>query len=78
MAGYWSRFASTGNPNVDDDSVVHWQIFREPFGKGRGANRYLVLDSVIRSDKRQIESGCDFWEPFFLRSMIGKVPAGQF
>ena len=77
MAGYWARFAATGNPNVDDDTVVHWQVFREPVGNGRGANRHLVLDSVIRSDKRLRESACDFWEPYFLRTMMGGVPAWQ-
>jgi len=77
MAGYWARFAATGDPNIDDDTVVHWQTFRDPLGHGRGANRYLVLDSKIRSTRRPHESACDFWEPYFLRSMLGKVPAGQ-
>ena len=77
MAGYWTRFAATGNPNVDDDSVVHWQPFRDPSGQGRGASRHLVLDTVIKSDKRLRESACDFWAPYFLRSMLGKVPASQ-
>jgi para-nitrobenzyl esterase len=77
MAGYWARFAATGNPNIDDDTVVHWQTFREPQGQGRGANRHIVFDATIRSDKRLRESSCDFWEPYFLRSMLGKVPAGQ-
>lgn len=77
MAGYWSRFAATGNPNVDDDTAVHWQVFREPVGNGRGASRHLVLDRVIRSDKRIRESACDFWEPYFLRTMLGGVPAWQ-
>ena len=77
MAGYWSRFAAIGNPNIDDDSVVHWQMFREPTGLGRGANRYIVLDSVIRTDKRLREAACDFWEPYFFRTMLGKVPAWQ-
>jgi carboxylesterase type B len=27
MAGYWRRFADRGNPNADDDTVVHWQPF---------------------------------------------------
>ena len=77
MAGYWSRFAATGNPNIDDDTVVHWHPFRDPFGQGRGASRHLVLDRVIKSEKRLRESACSFWEPFFLRSMLGKVPASQ-
>jgi para-nitrobenzyl esterase len=77
MAGYWSRFAATGNPNVDDDSVVHWQTLHAPQGNGRGALRYLVLDQKIRSDKRLREDACDFWEPYFLRTMLGKLPAWQ-
>jgi carboxylesterase type B len=77
MAGYWSRFAATGNPNVDDDTIVHWQMFRDPSGQGRGANRHIVLDSVIRTDKRLRESACDFWEPYFFRTMLGTVPAWQ-
>ena len=77
MAGYWSRFAATGNPNIEDDAVVHWQPFRDPAGLGRGAVRHLVLDSVIRSDKRLREPACEFWAPYFLRSMLGKVPASQ-
>ena len=77
MAGYWTRFAATGNPNIDDDTVVHWQSFKDPLGSGRGSNRYIALDTVIRTDKRLREDACDFWEPYFLRSMFGKVPAGQ-
>jgi para-nitrobenzyl esterase len=75
MAGYWSRFAATGNPNIEDDSVVHWQGFRDPLGVGRGANRYLTLDSQIKSNKRLRESACDFWEPHFLGTMMGTRPA---
>jgi para-nitrobenzyl esterase len=76
MAGYWSRFAATGNPNIEDPTVVHWNGFHNPLGNGRGANRYLVIDSTIRSEKRLREAACDFWEPHFLRSMLGRVPAG--
>ena len=45
--------------------------------QGRGAERYLVLDRPIRSDKRLREGACDFWEPFFLRSMLTGKPATQ-
>jgi para-nitrobenzyl esterase len=77
MAGYWSRFAATGNPNVDDDSVVHWHTSRHPQGDGRGADRHLVLDLTIRSDKRLREDACNSWEPFFFRSMLTGRPAWQ-
>ena len=77
MAGYWTRFAATGTPNVDDDTVEHWPAFKDPHGLGRGSNQFLIFDSVIRSGKRPREAACDFWEPYFLRSMLGKVPAGH-
>jgi len=77
MAGYWTRFMLTGNPNTEDESVVHWPAFKDPLGIGRGANKHLVFDRVIAADKRLRESQCDFWEPFFLRSMLGGVPAGS-
>jgi para-nitrobenzyl esterase len=78
MAGYWARFAANGHPNIDDETVVHWQSFRDPQGEpGRGAGRYLQFDTNIRTDKRLRESACDFWEPYFLKSMLGKVPAWQ-
>lgn len=75
MAGYWSRFIATGNPSVDDDAVVHWQRFRAP--EGRGADRYLVLDRVIRSDERLREVPCGFWDGLSLRSLLGTLPAAH-
>jgi para-nitrobenzyl esterase len=75
MAGYWTRFAATGNPNSDDDSIVHWPAFKHPTGLGRGSDKYLVFDSVVREGQRLREEQCDFWEPFFLRSMLGGLPA---
>ena len=71
------RFAATGNPNTDDDTIVHWPAFKDPLGLGRGSNQYLVLDRVIRKAKRPQEDACDFWERYFLRSMLGKAPAGE-
>ena len=77
IAGYWTRFAVTGNPNTDDDSVVHWPAFKHPTGKGRGSDKYLVLDWPVREDKRLREAACDFWEPFFFGSIAnGPMPAG--
>jgi para-nitrobenzyl esterase len=75
IGGYWMRFAATGNPNTDDGTVVHWPAFRHPTGSGRGSDKFLVLDTTIREDKRPREEFCDFWEPFFLRSVTGGVPA---
>ena len=76
MAGYWSRFADTGNPNTDDPAVVHWPAFTRPSGGGRGVDKHLVLDVPIHQRRRLREAQCDFWEPYFLRSASGSVPAG--
>jgi hypothetical protein len=43
MAGYWTRFAATGSPNVDDDSVFHWPLFKDPTGPGRGCEPFRHL-----------------------------------
>jgi para-nitrobenzyl esterase len=75
MAGYWRRFADTGDPNTGDETVVHWQTFSRPDGDGRGADRYLILDAPITSDKRLREAQCAFWEPYSFRSITAAVPA---
>ena len=74
ISGYWTRFAVAGNPNGDDTDV--WPVFTHPHGDGRGADKYIVLDSPTREDKRLREAQCDFWEPYFLGSVVGgAVPA---
>jgi carboxylesterase type B len=78
ISKYWTRFAWNGNPNIDDETAVHWPAFKHPNGRGRGANKYLVLDWPLRQGKRLREAQCDFWEPYFLRSIVdGSVPAGH-
>ena len=77
MAGYWVRFASTGNPNTDDETVVRWPAFKHPTGNGRGADKYLILDSVVREGMRPREAACDFFEPFFFRAVLVSAPASQ-
>jgi para-nitrobenzyl esterase len=75
MAGYWTRFAARGNPNSDDETVVHWPAFKHPTGLGRGADKYIVFDSTIHEALRPRETQCDFFEPLFLRSLLTGVPA---
>jgi carboxylesterase type B len=77
MARYWTRFAATGNPNSEDESVVHWPAFKHPTEPGRGADKYIIFDSVITEGKRQREEQSNFWEPFFFRSMLGGLPASN-
>jgi carboxylesterase type B len=76
IAGYWSRFAGTGNPNTDDPAVVHWPAFTRPSGAGRGVDKQLVFDVPIHEGQRLREAQCDFWEPYFFRSASGSVSAG--
>jgi carboxylesterase type B len=75
MAGYWTLFARTGSPNDDDDTTVHWPRFSRPRGRGRGVDKYLLLDLPVQEGLRLNETQCDFWEPYFLRSTTGAVPA---
>jgi para-nitrobenzyl esterase len=75
MSGYWTRFATTGNPNSDDPSVVHWPAFSRPAGEGRGVDKFLAFDLPIQDGPRLHESACDFWESSFYRSATGSVPA---
>jgi para-nitrobenzyl esterase len=75
MAGYWTRFAASGNPNRGDDSAFSWPRFNRPDGRGRGTDKYIILDSVIQEGERLRETQCDFFEPFFFRSVLGGVPA---
>ena len=75
LAGYLTRFAAGGNPNIDDESVVHWPGFTHPAGLGRGPAQHIVLDWPVSTDKRLREVQCDYWETLFLGSINGAVPA---
>ena len=43
MSGYWTRFAATGSPNTDDESVIPWLALTRPTGRGRGNDKYRSL-----------------------------------
>jgi len=75
MAGYWTRFAATGSPNRGTDSAFSWAPFKHPTGAGRGADNYLILDANLREGSRPRERECNFFEPFFFRSVLAGVPA---
>jgi para-nitrobenzyl esterase len=75
MAGYWTRFAATGSPNRGTDTAFSWAPFTHPSGAGRGADNYLILDANIREGSRPREFQCNFFEPFFFRSVLAGLPA---
>jgi len=74
MAGYWTRFAASGDPD-GGPSIPRWPRFTDSHGEGRSSNKFIVLDVKSTDSKRPREQACDFWEPYFLRSMLGQVPA---
>jgi hypothetical protein len=71
MAGYWTRFAATGNPNRGDDSAFSWPPFTRPDGSGRGNDKHIVLRPDLGEEARLREPQYDFFEPLFLRSVLG-------
>jgi para-nitrobenzyl esterase len=77
MAGYWTRFAATGNPNRGDDSAFSWPPFKRPDGSGRGNDKYIVLKPDIGGATRPREAQCDFFEQFFFRSVLSGEPAAN-
>lgn len=77
MGGYWSRFAATRNPNVEDEAVIPWPEFKHPSGRGNGADKYLRIGSPIEDTLRFANERCDVWDRLFLRSITGAVPAAR-
>ena len=71
MAGYWTRFAATGNPNSTDLGAVHWPAFTYP------SNSLMVFGSPTNNDNRAPGNAYDFWEPYFLGTMMGGVTAAH-
>jgi len=78
MTGYWSRFAAIGSPNIDDDAVAHWPAFKHPTGRGIGSDKYLTFGGFAAEEGLRFgNERCGVWEPLFLRSITGAVPAAQ-
>jgi len=69
MSEYWARFAAAGNPNAG--SVEQWPRFIQT------SARYLVLDTSSGEASHLRDQYCNFWDHYFLRSLLGTVPASQ-
>ena len=78
MSTFWRRFMETGDPNPQG-VPVQWPPYR--------AARYDETVDPLRSDYYFSfgdhlgvstflrDQACNFWEPFFLRTAVGAVPA---
>ena len=69
MAGYWTRFAATGDPS--GDGFPTWLEYR------KNHDNYFVFDFAVSAGVDQRSEACEFWSPFFLRSMLGGVTAAS-
>ena len=80
MSTYWRQFAETGTPNARDNPI-QWPLFRplpsqEPVDRLQ-SDRYLRIDRLFTEDGYLRDSQCNFWEPYFLRTVVGAVPAAS-
>ena len=73
MAGYWARFAATGDPGGPGEQL--WTRYGEPVGRSGARRDHLILDTNVRRGEDLREEACDFWDGFFLRSMLASAPA---
>jgi para-nitrobenzyl esterase len=69
MAGYWSQFAATGDPN--GGTLLPWLEYR------KNHDNFLVFDTSLSSGVDQRADACAFWSQFFFKSMVGGVTAGS-
>jgi len=67
LAGYWARFAATGDPN--GGNALEWPEYR------KNHENHIVFDAVLSTGANLRQEACDFWSPFFLNGMAFGVPA---
>ena len=64
ISGYWTQFASAGDPNGRHDDLSRWHAFRS--SNGIGAGRFMILDVPLREGRRLGGEACDYWDGLFL------------
>jgi para-nitrobenzyl esterase len=67
MAGYWARFAATGDPN--GGNALEWPEYR------KNHENHIVFGAVVSAGADLRQEACDFWSPYFFRTMVQGVPA---
>ena len=78
MSTFWARFAATGDPNPRGQPL-QWPPYR-PLGADAAAvpssaDHYFVFGERIGVASHLRDSQCNFWEPFYFRSVLGVEPA---
>jgi para-nitrobenzyl esterase len=63
MAGYWTRFAKTGNPN--GEGSPEWPVYR------KNHEDHFVIDEVVGAAEDLGGGACWLWSLLSLRSMLG-------
>ena len=68
MAGYWTRFAATGDPG---DELAPWSVYR------KNHEGHTIFDTSTSAAENLGGGICEFWSAFFLRSFLTGLPASQ-
>lgn len=69
MAGYWTRFAASRDPN--DAWELEWPEY------SKNHEEHIVFDALVDTREDLGDGRCDFWSDLFLRSFLAGVPAGS-
>ena len=67
MAGYFVRFAASGNPNTDQ--VLEWPVYQ------KNHESRIIFNATVTADIEHKDESCAFWQQFFFRSMLVDLPA---
>ena len=69
MAGYWSRFIATGDPNAD--LVNEWPVYR------KNHESHMVIGTTSVSAVEHKDESCAFWTGFNFRYLLGDLPGSH-
>ena len=78
ISTYWRRFMETGDPNPRG-VPVQWPPYRpgpfDPPVEPSRSDAHFVFGDRLGVANYLRDSACNFWEPFFFRTVVGAVPA---
>ena len=78
MSTYWRRFLENGDPNPRA-APIQWPPYRPALGEESidpaRTDFYFFFGERLKYASSLRDTQCNFWEPFFLRPVLGPVPA---